>query len=164
MAPEKYAAELQAELDDVQCFARERAAEHLMLFWPRDEFPRRGLDGVLRHGYGRAIEQVPQTEAVARMALERDIQHVSRALERRVFTLQVAQPGCKAKLGYLYAVADIIGVTQIRDWDELWAAACAGDWNTVCLYLVALQWTAVDRNAVDRRMAAGNLIFGLRDA
>lgn len=135
-----------------------------MLFWPRDEVPRRGLDGVLRHGYGRSIETTPQPEAVARMALERDIEQVSRALARRVFVLQTAQPGCARKIGFLYAVADIIGVSQIRDWDELWQAANAGDWHKVCLFLVALQWTAVDRNAVDRRMAAGDLIFGLRDA
>lgn len=166
MAPDAAvdAHDAQSELEAVQAHARDAAAKHLMVFWPRAEFPRRGPDNVLRLGYGRAIERKPQPEDVARMALERDIEHVSKALERRVFVLQAAQPGCRSKVGYLYAVADIIGVERIRDWDELWSSACRGDWHTVCLYLVALQWDAVDGAQVDRRMAAGNLIFGLRDA
>lgn len=154
----------QSELQAVQAYARREATRHLMLFWPRDEVPRRGLDGVLRHGFGRPIELEPQSEDVARMALEADVERVSQALARRAFVLQTAQPDCGPKLGYLYAIADIIGVRQVRDWDELWQAANAGDWNKACRLLVALQWTAVDRNAIDRRLAAADLIFGLRDA
>jgi len=158
------AIDAQTELEAVQASARADAARHLVLFWPRAEFPRRGPDNVLRLGYGRDIERRPQHEDVARMALERDIEHVSRALERRVFVLQAAQPDCRRKVGYLYAVADIIGVERIRDWDDLWSLACRGDWQSVCLYLMALQWEAIDGAHVDRRIAAGNLIFGLRDA
>lgn len=165
MAPDQAAAEaLQAELETVQAAARADAARHLVLFWPRAEFPRRGPDNVLRLGYGRDIERRPQHEDVARMALERDIEHVSKALERRVFVLQAAQPGCRPKVGYLYAVADILGVDRVRDWNELWQAAGRGEWQTVCLYLLALQWEAIEGTDVNRRMAAGNLIFGLRDA
>lgn len=156
--------EAQSELEAVQAHARAAAAQHLMVFWPRAEYPRRGPDNVLRLGYGRAIERKPQHEDVARMALERDIEYVSQALERRVFVLQSSQPRCENKVGYLYAVADIIGVERVRDWNELWQAAGRGEWQTVCLYLMALQWEAIDGAQVDRRMAAGNLIFGLRDA
>jgi hypothetical protein len=52
----------------------------------------------------------------------------------------------------------------VRDWNELWQAAGRGEWQTVCLYLLALQWEAIEGTDVNRRMAAGNLIFGLRDA
>ncbi|AVO24200.1 hypothetical protein [Xanthomonas phage XPV3] len=153
-----------AELETIRQRACADAAEHLMVFWPRAEFPRRGPDNVLRLGYGRAIERSAQPESVARMALNADIERVSRALESRVFVLMTRQPGCVSKVGYLYAVADIIGVERIRDWDELWTAAGRADWQTVCLYLMALQWEALDGTQVDKRMAAGNLIFGLRDA
>lgn len=165
MAPDQEAADaIHAELEAVQAAGRADAARHLMVFWPRAEYPCRGPDNVLRLGFGRAIERRAQTEDVARMALERDIEHVSRVLERRVFTLQVNQPSAAPKIGYLYAVADIIGVERVRDWNELWHAAGRGDWQTVCVQLMALQWEAIDGAAVDRRMAAGNLIFGLRDA
>lgn len=165
MAPEQEAADaLQTELEAVRVKACAEAATHLMVFWPRTEFPRRGPDNVLRQGYGRAIERIPQPESVARMALEADIDRVSKTLERRVFMLMANQPGCSKKVGFLYAVADIIGVDRIRDWNELWTAAGRGDWQTVCLYLLALNWEALDGAQVDRRMAAGNLIFGLRDA
>lgn len=165
MAPDQIAADmLQAELEVVQAAARESALAQLMLFWPRAEFPRRGPDNVWRLGYGRAIERRAQPEDVSRMALQRDIEQVSKTLERRVFMLLASQPDCQRKVGFLYAVADIIGVDRIRDWNELWTAAGRGDWQTVCLYLMALQWEAIDGAAVDRRMAAGNLIFGLRDA
>lgn len=165
MAPDQVEADaIHAELEAVQAGARADAARHLMVFWPRAEYPCRGPDNVLRLGYGRAIERRAQPEDVSRMALERDIDRVSRALEKRVFTLQVKQPGCRGKVGYLYAVADIIGVERVRDWNELWQAANAGDWQTVCLYLMALQWEAIDGAQIDRRLAAGNLIFGLRDA
>lgn len=165
MAPDQAAADaIHAELEEVQSHARADAARHLMLFWPRTAFPHRGPDRVLRLGYGRDIERRPQAEDVSRMALERDIEHVSRALEKRVFTLQVSQPGCRNKIGFLYAVADIIGVERVRDWSELWQAAGRGDWNAVCLHLMALQWDALEGAATDRKMAAGNLIFGLRDA
>ena len=140
------------------------ATAHLMVFWPRAEFPRRGPDNVLRLGYGRAVERNAQPESVSRMALEADIDRVSKTLERRVFMLMANQPNCGKKVGFLYAVADIIGVDRIRDWNELWTAAGRGDWQTVCLYLLALNWEALDGAQVDRRMAAGNLIFGLRDA
>lgn len=155
---------MQTELETVQAAARASAAQHLMLFWPRTEFPHRGPDDVLRLGYGRAIERRAQPEDVSRMALERDIEQVSKALERRVFMLLAAQPDCQPKVGFLYAVADIIGVDRVRDWNELWTAAGRGDWQTVCLYLMALQWEAIDGAQMHRRMAAGNLIFGLRDA
>lgn len=165
MAPDQVVAEtLQAELEALQDVARQEAASHLMVFWPRAEFPRRGPDNVLRLGYGRDIERRPQTEDVARMALAADICRVSKTLERRVFVLLANQPGCQHKVGYLYAVADIIGVDRIRDWNELWTAAGRNDWHTVCLHLLALNWEALDGAQVDRRMAAGNLIFGLRDA
>lgn len=98
------------------------------------------------------------------MALQRDIEQVSKALERRIFVLLVAQPDCQPKVGYLYAVADIIGVDRIREWDDLWLAAGAGDWHTVSLQLIALQWNAVEHDQVDRRMAAGNLILGMLHA
>lgn len=165
MAPDQVEAdEIHAELEAVQARARADAAQHLMLFWPRSEFPRRGPDNVLRLGYGRAIERQPQHEDASRMALERDIEHASRVLASRVFVLLTNQPRCGRKVGYLYAVADIIGVERVRDWNDLWVAAGRGDWQTVCLYLMALQWEAIDGAQVDRRMAAGNLIFGLRDA
>ncbi len=165
MAPEQAAADqLQTELEAVRQQACAEATSHLMVFWPRSEFPRRGPDNVLRHGYGRAIERIAQPESVARMALEVDIDRVSKTLERRVFVLMANQPNCHRKVGFLYAVADIIGVDRVRDWNELWTAAGRGDWQTVCLYLMALQWEALDAAQVDRRMAAGNLIFGLRDA
>lgn len=165
MAPEQAAADqLQTELEAVRQQACAEATAHLMVFWPRSEFPRRGPDNVLRHGYGRAIERIAQPESVARMALEVDIDRVSKTLERRVFVLMANQPQCHRKVGFLYAVADIIGVDRVRDWNELWTAAGRGDWQTVCLYLMALQWEALDAAQVDRRMAAGNLIFGLRDA
>lgn len=165
MAPEQEAADaLQTELEAVRQQACAEATAHLMVFWPRAEFPRRGPDNVLRLGYGRAIERIAQPENVARMALEADIDRVSKTLERRVFVLMTNQPNCQPKVGFLYAVADIIGVDRVRDWNELWTAAGRGDWQTVCLYLMALQWEALDAAQVDRRMAAGNLIFGLRDA
>lgn len=164
MAPEQEAAALQNELEAVRRQACAEAAAHLVLFWPCAEFPRRGPDNVLRLGYGRAIERVSQPESIARMALEADIDRVSKTLERRVFMLMANQPQCGKKVGFLYAVADIIGVDRIRDWNELWTAAGRGDWQTVCLYLLALNWEALDGAQVDRRMAAGNLIFGLRDA
>lgn len=154
----------QAELCALERRGKADAARHLVSFWPFDATPRRGLDGVLRLGYGRPVEHNPQPEAVARMALNRDLDNVAAALARRIFVLKTAQPECGRKVGFLYAVADIIGVNAVRDWEDLWTAANAGDWQRVCLLLVALQWGAVDRDAVDRRMAAGNLIFGLRDA
>lgn len=165
MAPEQEAADaLQTELEAVRVRACAEATAHLMVFWPRAEFPRRGPDNVLRLGYGRAVERNAQPESVSRMALEADIDRVSKTLERRVFMLMANQPNCGKKVGFLYAVADIIGVDRIRDWNELWTAAGRGDWQTVCLYLLALNWEALDGAQVDRRMAAGNLIFGLRDA
>lgn len=165
MAPDQDDSDaINAELEAVQALARADAMQHLMVFWPRAELPRRGPDNVLRLGYGRAIERHPQHEDAARMALQRDIEHVSRVLAQRVFVLQMTQPACRSKIGYLYAVADIIGVERIRDWHELWQAAGRGDWHTVCLYLMALQWEAIEGSQVDRRMAAGRLIFGLRDA
>lgn len=165
MAPDQDAADaMQTELEAVQAGARADAARHLMLFWTRAEFPRRGPDNVLRLGYGRAIERNAQAEDVSRMQLQRDIEHVSRALEGRVFVLQTKQPACRNKVGYLYAVADIIGVDRVRDWADLWTAANRGDWQTVCVQLMALQWEALDASQVDRRMAAGKLIFELRDA
>lgn len=164
MTPERAAREAEADLRALERRAKCDAARHLVSFWPFDATPRRGLDGVLRHGYGRAVEHNPQPEAVARMALNKDLDNVAKALARRIFVLKTAQPDCDRKVGFLYAVADILGVNAVRDWDDLWKAANAGDWQRVCLLLVALQWDAVDRNAIDRRMAAGNLIFGLRDA
>ncbi|QFR59598.1 hypothetical protein KEM14_gp54 [Xanthomonas virus phiXaf18] len=165
MAPDQLAADsMQTELEALQELACQEAAAHLMVFWPRAEFPRRGPDNVLRLGYGRDIERRPQTEDVARMALAADISRVSKTLERRTFVLLANQPQCQHKVGFLYAVADIIGVDRIRDWNELWTAAGRGDWHTVCLQLMALNWEALDGAQVDRRMAAGNLIFGLRDA
>lgn len=165
MAPDQKEADaIHAELEAVQAAGRADAARHLMVFWPRAEYPRRGPDNVLRLGYGRAIERSPQHEDASRMALERDIEHVSRVLARRVFMLQMKQPTCRSKVGFLYAVADIIGVERVRDWNELWQAANRGEWQTVCVLLMALQWEAIDGAQVDRRVAAGNLIFGLRDA
>jgi hypothetical protein len=141
-----------------------KAETLLKEFWPHNEIPHLGPDNVERVGFGHALKKIPQPEEISLRQLELRLKGIAAELEPRIFTLLALQPGAETKIGYLYAIADILELAVMDPWDELWAAANAGDWHTVSLLLVTITWRAVDGDKVERRMAAGNLIFALREA
>lgn len=125
------------DLDDVELQRLEivgmRKAEAIIRgFHPLRAFPGKDELGVVRHGYGRPIERRPISERVALVALREEMVQTVAILRPRVFELKGTHPEIPDdRIAVLYALADLLGPAETRDWSPLWDAMRRQDWATV---------------------------------
>lgn len=145
-----------AYVAQVELRTRRRAEELMHGLFPFDPKPRRDLLGILRLGFGRPVEKRGQSLRIANLALTEEIMQTQQVLHGRVVELLAFQSGAETRLPYLYAVADILGAEQMRDWKAIWDAAKRGDWATVGSEVLVGNWDALygaepkDRRAVTK--------------
>lgn len=120
------------ELNRTELAACEKAEVLMKRLYPHQPFPKRDTQQILRHGYGRKIEQSPQSVVVAELVLREDLAATAAVLRGRVFELKAANPNISDdRIGVLYALADMLGPTLTRDWGPLWMALRRNDWAEV---------------------------------
>ncbi len=120
------------ELTRTESSACEKAEIIMKRIYPHQAYPKRDSQQVLRHGFGRRIEQTPQSITVAELVLREDLAATAAILRGRVFELKAKNPDISdARIGVLYALADMLGPTMTRDWGPLWLALGRNDWAEV---------------------------------
>lgn len=152
------------DLDDrslrlMESRARFRVLDLLRELFPLRAFPGRDEAGILRLGYGRSIEVRGMSERVAKFALADDVQRTQAILRGRVFELIAVHPEAEAKLDAVYAIGDILGPEQMRDWAALWAAMRRMDWPAVGVELMTCQWDRYLGASAEKKRAVFSLIL-----
>lgn len=152
------------DLDDASLLQVELRARHatqalLRRLFPMQEYPAKDAAGVLRHGYGRPIDQRPMTVRAAAFVLAEQVIHAQNILRARVFELIATHPEVEPKLPPLYAIGDILGAERLRDWTALWDAMRRGAWPAVGIELMTAQWDRYVGASEDKRRAVFELIL-----
>lgn len=149
------------DLDDATLLLAEReslgeAVELLKEVWGWTPRPRRDGRGVLRLGFGRAIEQRNKSDRAATLELTEDLMEAQEVLRGRFFELLAVHPEMRPSLPYIIAIADIMGAELVRDCSELWAAARRGEWLEFGAVIQDFRWeyfsmaTERDKRAISR--------------
>lgn len=135
-----HATEDETSLAELEARATAPTATLLEQLFPFSPFPSKDAAGTLRHGIGRPIEKRPMPKEVAEMALAHDILVTQQALRGRVFELIARHPDFEARLPYLYALADIMGPDEMRNWNKFWTMLNARDLEGASAELIVANW------------------------
>ena len=154
------------DLDDAGLLQAEResldeAVELLKEVWGLRRMPKRDGRGVMRLGYGRAIEHREQSDRAATLELTEDLMEAQGILRGRFFELLAVHPEMRPSLKYIIAIADIIGAEMVRDSAELWTAARRGEWLEFGAVIQEFRWEHFT-DAVERdKRAVSRLVMRL---
>ena len=125
------------------------------------EFPKPDQHNVLRHGWNRPIERRAKASKVADFELREDLQGTKLALHPRVAMLMAKAPISDYRLSVMYAIADLLGAQQVRDWEPLWQALERHAWASVMKELLACNWNGLVGTSDRNKELFAELIMGL---
>ena len=151
------------DLNQAEHAGRIDAARRLKALFPRAEFAARDDIGVMRLGWGRAVEHRPTSESTAEFALKADLVTISTVLRAQIFPLVSVHPEAKSKIGALYALADIVGAETMRDWSPLWEAMRRADYKAAASELMCCNWDQYYGSAPDKRRRIMELVLSIMD-
>lgn len=150
------------ELNRAEMAARLTAEDLIRRVYPFTAYPRKDSLGVVRHGYGRPIEKRPMTTRVADLALREELIRTSAVLRGRVFELKATHPEVPdGRIAVLYAIADILGPEETRDWSPLWEALRRLDWPQVVQELLTCHLFKLMSETPDHKRSVSELIVML---
>lgn len=154
------------DLDDqgllqVELRGRNEAMRLVKGLHPFTAYASRDEQGVMRHGHGRQVEHRPISLATADVALKAELVQISQVLRGRVFPLVAVHPEAEAKVGLLYALADIVGAETMRDWAPLWEALRRGDYRSAASELLNCNWDKYYGSTPDKRRRILDLVLGI---
>lgn len=158
-----HATEDETSLAELEARATAPTAKLLEQLFPFTAFPSKDAAGTLRHGIGRPIEKRPMSKEVAEMALAHDILGTQQALRGRVFELIARHPDYENRLPYLYALADIMGPDEMRNWNKFWTMLNARDLEGASAELVVANWDRLVGSNEQSRKAVFRIINRLQN-
>lgn len=154
--------ELDIDLDAIEQETRQPTANLLEWIFPYNPFPKSDAAGIARLGIGRPLEKRAMPLAVARFALNQDIEMTQAQLRGRVFELVARHPEFKMRLPYLYTLADIMGAEEFKGWNKLWELLNKGDLEGASAELIVAKWDVLIGSTEAARKAIFLLISRLQ--
>lgn len=141
--------------------AERRAARIIKRHFEMHPLPTVDQHGRTRHGWNRDINRWPMPVRVADFSLSVALNEVRAALHKRVAFLMAKNPVSELRLGVLYAMADILGVAHVRDWDALWSALEAHNWTEVVNEMLLCNWNGLVGTSARNRQLFSALITAM---
>lgn len=146
-------------MQSIELRGRREAMRLVKGLFPFIEYAARDENQVLRHGHGRQIEHRRMSSSVADVVLNDELMRISDCLHGRIVHMVVTRPESAAKVGILFALADITGPEVLRDWAPLWDALRRGDDRGAAGELLNANWDRYYGSTPEKRRKILDLVL-----